>query len=82
MLNGYNFNFVVEYFQFKPTALHKIHHVRQDSIRIALIITDTANPYRRQLPLVIIANLSYGYVELIPEPADDGLDYLSFILER
>jgi hypothetical protein len=71
-LKGQYFNLIVEYLYLKATLDDKIDHLGQDFIGMPLVVADTADAQRGQLPSVVVVNLSYGNGELAFNPADDG----------
>ncbi len=54
------------------------HHLVNDLLRVVPLMADTDYPYRRPLPQLMIADLSHGHVEAVPDPIDQSLEDLSF----
>ena len=70
-LKIYNLNFIVEHLDIKVAVNHRIHHLGQDLIGMPPIITDVADPYRGQLPQLVVIDFGYRNIELIPEARSD-----------
>jgi hypothetical protein len=76
-----NLDFVVEYLDVEVTTLDESDNLREYLVAETLIITDTAEPYRRMLPGVIVIYLGHGDVELMTYPAGNGPQHLALSLE-
>ena len=76
-----NFDFVVQYFNVEVTVFDESNHLGEDLIAETFIVADTAKPYRRPLPGIVVIDLGHGDIELVTNPAINGLQHLPFSLE-
>ena len=77
-----NLNFIVKHFKIALTIDDQLDRFGQDFIGKTLIVADKTNPDGRQLPQVIIFNLSHGDIEFVFQAGSKRLDYLSFTFQR
>jgi hypothetical protein len=72
-LDTYYLNFVIKQLYLKAAINHKVNHLGKNLIAMTPVITDTTDPDGRQLPDIIVINLSHGHIKLITHAAGNGL---------